>query len=217
MPNYIIGDKPPNTYPDAGAGAYCTAFPTPRLASLKSAILTALNLPHAEVHYSNTVKHMRHYMGNGGGDLRVDVRELMGKSLELKLSFEDELFNAKAFCETLSPGVHMITSAECAVGRFETGDLKFSIGDYKYWGQGKAAVTAVDNRSSRRTGMLEFEYHFYDRYNWDFEDGKETPMPIVGVPVTDKFMAEFHQKCLAKEYDMRGTISHKVTWEYLWR
>ncbi|MES2887179.1 MAG: hypothetical protein V4739_04120 [Pseudomonadota bacterium] len=159
---------------------------------------------------------MRHFMDNSGRDVRVDMRELMNKSRVLKFSFDNELFQAREFCQTLAPGVHSITSEECGRDDFEQGNLHLAFGSYKFWGQGRAAVTAADDRTDKRTCLLEFTFHFFDRYNWDVESEKKAKV-APGIYIQDKTMAKFHTQCLAKEYDLHGQLAHKVSWNYLWR
>jgi hypothetical protein len=56
--------------------------------------------------------------------------------------------------------------------------------------------------------ILDFEYHVYDRYNWD--NGKW--VKIAGVTITDHFMGEFHREGLAQEFDQVGTLRRRFRW-----
>lgn len=56
---------------------------------------------------------------------------------------------------------------------------------------------------------LSFQYHFYDRYNWD--EGKA--VTIAGIVITDEFMGEFHLQGLAQEYDEVGVLNCEFSWE----
>ena len=59
-----------------------------------------------------------------------------------------------------------------------------------------------------RKFLIDFEYKFYDRYNWD--TGKS--VTIAGITITDEFMGRFHRQGLAKEYDSVGSYRVWVQW-----
>lgn len=39
-------------------------------------------------------------------------------------------------------------------------------------------------------------------------------MTILGVTITDDFMAEFHRQGLAREFDCFGSVRRKLTWKH---
>ncbi len=79
-------------------------------------------------------------------------------------------------------------------------------GGYSYWGKGIARVEQ-DDTAKRRFSIL-FEFHFYDRYNWD--RGKK--VDIGSMTVTDDFMGEFHRQGLAKEFNLVGKFERLISW-----
>ena len=153
---------------------------------------------------------MRQYMDNTGNDLQLNVSALMHKSKQLRKHYDDELRDAKAFSETQPPGRYAISSAKLGSGYFrqaEDKNLFFAIGGYSFWGQGVVNVASRD-RDSLREYVLEFEFHFFDRYNWD--PGKS--VSIAGIKITDDFMQKFHQQCYAREYDVEGLAKDRIRW-----
>jgi hypothetical protein len=211
MPLYILSDKPPTINPDRGSGPWCSAPQTADMLVYKRAIEFALDTRAVDLAIgADAVLHMRQYLNNTGNDLRLNVAALMQKSKQLREHYTDELRVAKAFCETLPPGRHAISSSKLGAGYFrqsEDTNLYFAIGGYSFWGQGKLNVNS-HNRESLREYVLEFEFHFFDRYNWDA--GKS--VSIAGMKITDDFMQKFHRQCYAREYDVRGLAKDRVTW-----
>ena len=116
-----------------------------------------------------------------------------------------EIALAQAFVETLDDGDYQITSSSASTGynnKNESWNWYYAVGGYSAWGKGKANVNCGEM-------TLKFEYKFFDRYNWD----KGKSVTILGVTVTDSFMAEFHRQGFAKEFDMRGTLKRTVKWK----
>lgn len=133
-----------------------------------------------------------------------------------KRLFNRELKLAQEFAETLAPTegqgsrVVRITSGSASGGYNRKGESKnwfYAVGGYAAWGKGKVKIEPI--RGTKRCKFtLDFEYKFKDRYNWD--TGKK--VTILGVEITDEFMGRFHKQGLAKEFEMHGTISKRVTW-----
>ena len=211
MPLYISSDKSPAIKPDRGSGSWCSAPQTAEFLVYKRAIQFALDTHAVDLAIGpDAVSHMRQYFSSTGNDLVLDVPAVMRKSKQLRIHYDDELREAKAFCEMLSTGRHAISSSKLGSGYFrqaEDRNLFFAIGGYSFWGQG--IVNIVDrDRESLREYTLDFELHFYDRYNWD--TGKS--VSIAGITVADDFMQKFHLQCYAREYDVKGVGRDRVTW-----
>lgn len=123
--------------------------------------------------------------------------------------FRDEVNQARKFVEKLPVGTHWITSktAKSAYNyKNESTNWYYAVGGYSTWGKGIAKVTQGQNGLAYE---FQFEYHFYDRYNWD----KGKAVKIGPVTVTDEFMGEFHRQGLAKEFNMKAVIKRKFTWK----
>lgn len=211
MPGYIISPNPPSVTIDQGSGPWCSAPQTAEFLAYKRAIEFALDTRTLDLTIGpDAVAHMRHFLNNTGRDYELDMPALMGKSAQLRAHLDDELRQAKIFSETLGAGVHAISSSRRGFGYFRQADdrnLFYAIGGYSYWGQGTARIEALAGNIRRHT--LDFEFHFYDRYNWD--GGKS--VSIAGVKVTDNFMQEFHRQCYAREFDVKGVARSRVVWE----
>ncbi len=158
----------------------------------------------------NAVRHMQHYMNMTGNDLIVDLRDFAERSKKLKEIYIQEIHEAKEFSQTLPIGTHFITSETSATGYFDDSkDLYYAIGGYSYWGKGTVAVMK-NSESNNNSYAMDFEFHFFDRYNWD--KGKE--VHIGAIPITDEFMGEFHRQCYAMEYNIKGVYKETIVWAF---
>jgi hypothetical protein len=215
MPDYVIANKAPPGGADKGAGAWCSAPQTAEFLVYKRTLQMALDTHALELTMGpDAVAHMRHFMNNTGRDYQLNMPELMGKSAQLKKRADEELALAKTFSETLGPGRYSLSSAKRGHGYFrqsEDNNLFFAIGGYAYWGQGELLVEEIFEKSAPRPRhyTLDFEFHFYDRYNWDA--GKA--VNIVGIEVTDSFMQNFHRQCYAREFDIKGQTKQRLSWD----
>jgi len=211
MSGYVIGEEAPPIRPDVGAGPWCAAPRTTKYALYARAIGLAIQTEQVRLKVGpDAIAQMRHYLDNTGTDYRVDVSAMMSRSRKLRRFYDAELEDAKRFAETLSPGTHSLTSQQLRGGYFNQADepeFFYAIGGYSYWGQGKLLVEALDKRRRRYT--LDFEFHFYDRYNWD--KGKKTNFGAF--TVSDEFLQELHRHCYAREYDVKGEARTHVVWE----
>ncbi|MDP5238915.1 hypothetical protein Q9Q94_05205 [Uliginosibacterium sp. 31-16] len=213
MANYQTSDKAFQPKPDKGSGEWCSVPTTLEARAYKQAIQLALRVDEVELRVGReAVAHMRHYLDNTGTDLQLDLAELMQRSSSVRKFYAAELAQAQAFCETLAPGRHTLNSTAPQAGYFldmatERG-LQYGIGGYSCWGQG--TVEIVTTRQNLRRHSLDFEFHFFDRYNWD--SGKKFKISN-WVEVEDEFMQQFHQQCLAKEFDIKGMTRNRVVWE----
>jgi hypothetical protein len=175
---------------------------------LKKAAIRAI-YPHAVAAIGwDATKNMEHYFGNSGDDLTLNIESMIRDVKGERDVYLAELLMARQFCQTLPVGTHQITSASTSGGyakKSESWNWFFATGGYSSWGKGRVVVTKVANDFNYE---LDFEYHFFDRYNWD--GGKS--VTIFGVTITDAFMGRFHREGLAKEYDMYGTMARNVKW-----
>jgi hypothetical protein len=211
MPAYATSAKAPPITPDKGSGPWCSAPQTAEFLVYKRAVEFALDTHAVDMSIGpDAVAHMRHYLNNTGNDLTLDIAGLMRKSGQFRGHFDDELAEARTFCETLAPGRYAISSSRLGSGYFrqaEDRNLFFAIGGYSFWGQGAVEI-AVRDSGKLRDHLLDFEFHFYDRYNWDA--GKS--VSVAGVKITDDFMQKFHLQCYAREFDVKGVAKSQVRW-----
>jgi hypothetical protein len=209
MTDYVLSTQAPAGGTDAGAGAWCSAPQTAAMLLYKRGLQFALDTRSLDLSIGpDAVAHMRHFLNNTGNDYALDMSALMANSAQLRQRVDEEIVLAKAFAQSLVAGRHHISSSRQAHGYFrqaESSNLFFAIGGFAYWGQGVVQVPE-DTRASRIT--LDFEFHFFDRYNWD--SGKS--VSIAGMTITDDFMQQFHRQCYAREFNIKGVSKHRVEW-----
>jgi len=206
---YQTGTADPHHGADAGAGLWKSKPVTAAAVAQKAAILSILGIPTSIYPGRNATAHMLHYLYNSGERFEIDLEDMIASVPNARLALVAEFRQAQRFIQTLPPGTHHFTSrtAESAYNyQGESADWFFAIGGYSYWGKGVAHI------SSGKSGLryeVDFEYHFFDRYNWD--GGKV--VNIGDIVVTDEFMGEFHLQGLAREFDCFGRIKRHVAWE----
>jgi LysM repeat protein len=152
--------------------------------------------------------HMSHYLWNTGADLTIRLRNMVDDVPSAKTLYDEELQRARDFAQTFPDGSHTFTSANGINGynrQAESRNWFFAIGGYTVWGKGSVSVSSA---GGMRTFVMNFEYKFYDRYNWD--GGKS--VTLAGITINDEFMGEFHRQGLAKEFDCFGSITDSFTW-----
>lgn len=206
---YQTGTADPRLRHDPGAGAWRSKPATAGTVAQLAAIRSILGVPTMVYPGTNATKHMEHYLNNTGRDYVIDLEDMIASVPTAKRAMIAEFRQAQNFITALPNGTHYFTSraGESAYNyKGESADWFFAIGGYTYWGKGVAKVSAG---TRGRLFEVDFEYHVYDRYNWD--GGKK--VTIGGIEVTDEFMGEFHRQGLAKEFDCHGKIARRFTWE----
>jgi len=211
--DYTIGNSDPKINPDKGAGIFNSKPTQVSLWALKQAILEILPPRGSSVAIFigiDASKHMLHYLSAKGSKRPIDLEGMIEASPTAKAHFTHEVSQAQRFVEKLAVGTHQITSktAESAYNyKSETKNWFYAVGGYSTWGKG--VVTVNKDGSGQLIYSLKFEYHFYDRYNWD--KGKE--VTIGSITVTDEFMGDFHRQGLAREYDEVAVIKRQFSWK----
>lgn len=207
--HYHVGTADPPRSHDPGAGPWNSRKAELTMIALKSTLITHV-LPAATVLIGDdAVKHMLHYLGNSGRPYTIDLKGMVNEVPSAKKLYQNEVAQASKFVELLEPGTYDITSKNLDGGynyKSENRNWYFAVGGYSVWGKGKATVR---NGAAGRECELDFEYHFYDRYNWD----KGKSVKIGGIEITDSFMGEFHRQGLAREYDEVGMFRRKFRWQ----
>ncbi len=214
--NYTIGTVNPSITPDAGAGIFNSKSTEASMWALKQSILEILPPRGASASVAigrNAAINMKHYLDALGTDIPIDLENMLESGPTAKGRYRHEVSQAKKFVETLAEGTHQITSksAESAYNyKSESWDWFYAIGGYSTWGKG---VAKVSNGGVGKIFEIDFEYHFFDRYNWD--GGKK--VTIGPITITDECMGEFHRQGLAKEYNTKTFIKRKFKWKFKWK
>lgn len=211
--NYTIGTINPPIKPDPGAGVFNSKPTEITMWGLKQSILEILPPRGSSAMIIigfDATRHMKHYMDATGMDLTINLESMLEAGPTAKARLRDEVTQARKFVETLPEGRHEITS-KTVEGAYnykeETWNWFYAVGGYVSWGKG---VATVKKGAAGREFDLQFEYHVFDRYNWD----KGKSVTIGPVTVTDEFMAEFHHQGLAKEFNMKGMVKRRFAWRH---
>lgn len=205
--DYKIGTDDPVLPRDDGSGAWGAKRPEYTYKALKNIVSNLMAVARATVG-PNAAAHLSHFLGNSGRDYTVDLEGMLAAVPRARRQFDEEVAQAKEFCAALPPGRHQITSTQTqwAINpRVESPDWYYATAGYHTWGKGACTVTQA---GSALNYSLEFEYHFFDRYNWD-GDKKIT---LFGVTIHDEMLQEFHRQGLAREFDSRGSLRRNVSW-----
>ncbi|MBL8588083.1 MAG: peptidoglycan-binding protein [Methylobacteriaceae bacterium] len=150
--------------------------------------------------------HLRHYFGNHGRPLTIDLEGMVAETPSARELYRAEVDLLRAWIEQLPPGTYDVTSKHGWNGynyKHESRNWFFAVGGYTTWVKGRVVVPA-----GAAPITLDLQYKFYDRYNWD--GGKS--VTIAGVTITDEFMGDFHREGLAKEYDELGAFRRRLQW-----
>ena len=166
---------------------------------------------------TNAARHMRHYLGNTGADLYIDVDLMLRDLPELQKKFT--LFEHLAYLRAIqeldqldASVAHIMEldgwedkSSDVYAEKEVSPDWYFATGGFTHWWQATIQYTPdAEQDPGNPGGQLELWVRmlYYDRYNWD--KGKSVTLPVVG-EVTDESLGELHKSGLAQEYDMYGT------------
>lgn len=141
----------------------------------------------------------------------INIEGMLKGVPSAKQLYKRELRMAKTFVEKtlIKEGKYSIESGAASGGRnrkSESWDWYFAVGGYSAWGSGKVEVKC--DTSGQYTYEMILRYDFRDRYNWD----KGKSVSILGITITDAFMAKFHRQGLAREFDMTGTVVETIRW-----
>ena len=207
--DFVLGNTDPPVTRDRGAGAWNSVPTTIEMRLKRSAIFDIL--PSAAIIVGDdAAKHMMHYLMKTGTDYTIDFEDMVDEVPLTRKYLGVEIDLAKAFVETLPPGVHSFTSSRIMPNLYatkaESYNWYFAIGGYSAWGKGIATVAG--QVGGLRNYKMAFEYKFFDRYNWD--GGKK--VTLFGIEITDEFMARFHREGLAREFDCWGAVYRTVSW-----
>jgi len=234
---YKLGTQPPTLKTDPGAGAWNSTPASLEMKALKEVLQNSLTQGLA-VYFGgqDAVDHIEHYLGNTGTTYTVKFQKLIKEVPPAKGKdvVDAQIAAAQKFIETLPPGSHFFTSdtgsLNHAISRSDSVNWFFAVGSYTTWGSGIARVSP--GGTGKINYSMDFELHFFDRYNWDGGKMVQIPLPGYGklpkivqdqinklpnvsngqLKVTDHFMGEFHRMGLAKEFDMEASFKTHIDW-----
>lgn len=204
----MTGSDDPVIIPDQGAGAWNSKPKTYSAVALKLAIEAGLGPITMSTIGLNATRHMAHYLGNSGLDLKIDLENMVRTVPSARIAMILEFRQAQRFLQSLPAGRYDFTSKKEQGGYNEQGESRdwfFAIGGYALWGKGRARI---EGAGPTRRYDVDFIYKVADRYNWD--GGKQ--VEIGGITITDEFMGEFHRQGLAKEFNCHGSLRRRFQW-----
>lgn len=210
MPDYTLGRALPAPHPAPGAAAWCSAPPTSRLVLYRRALEAALD---AEVLTlapgPQTMGQRRRPPDPAGLDLPVDFGALMARCTQLARQHADELAAARAFAQTLPPGMHDIRAARAAQAGFrqsQDAHQRPALGSGCCWGQGSVAIHADHNGLRHYT--LDFRFHFQERYH----AAGSQPAGIAGGAATEASTSPFHRPRPVPAQALHGLLRQRLRW-----
>jgi peptidoglycan hydrolase-like protein with peptidoglycan-binding domain len=211
--NYKLGTDDPALTRDVGSGEWNSEPVTAVARSQADWIMAILGKVTDVYPGPNATKHMKHFFGNTGNDLTIDVEDMIKATTRAQNRLIDEFRQAQIFVQSLPLGEHKFTSRITDLGynrQSDTNDWYFALGGYSSWGKGTANIGMV---AGQRRYEVDFEYHVFDRYNWD---GKKKVEFFKGmkweVKVTDEELQIFHRQGLAREFDCFGVAKRRLVW-----
>jgi peptidoglycan hydrolase-like protein with peptidoglycan-binding domain len=207
---FKIGTDDPPIKPDKGAGVWDSESTSLKSRFIKHMIVEDFRFQAAAwvAIGDDATKHLLHYFGNSGDPYTIDLEGMLADVARARKVFHAEIRDMADYVELLPPGTWQITSQHVTQNtdtynyKGESKNWFFAIGGYSVWGKGRATVDAAGNFA------LDYEYHFFDRYNWD--GGKK--VEIAGITITDEWMGQFHREGVAQEFNCIGTVKRSLRW-----
>jgi peptidoglycan hydrolase-like protein with peptidoglycan-binding domain len=205
--SYKVGTADPVPPYDPGSGPWGVKRAEYTYIALKASMQTLMPAASSAVG-PNAAAHLEHFLANSGADYTIDLERMVREVPRAQARFDMELAQAKAFCESLPPGRHSITSIQTGSElnpRRENANWFYATGGYHVWGKGTCVVASGVGGN---VYTIEFEHKVFDRYN---RDGEKS-VPLFGLTIRDEFLQEFHRQGLAREFDCHGSIRRSFAW-----
>ena len=208
MAGYRIGTADPTFPAETGSGVWGCQPRTADMVAWKTTVIMLLPQAGAVIGI-DAAAHMNHYLGNSGRMYTIRFEHLLHDVASARPLYDNELAEAKAFVERLPPGTHSITSTSGSQGhasQYESRNWYYAVAGFTVWGKGIAHVR--ETVDGQRGYHLDFELKFNDRYDWHVGNG----VHVLGVEITYELMGRLHRQGLAREYEMTGSVTNRVTW-----
>ncbi|MEU6661133.1 hypothetical protein [Streptomyces sp. NPDC046821] len=166
---------------------------------------------------TDAARHMSHYLGNTGNEMKLPVDKMMEDVPEFNHYIEDIVrhhqgdWRTEALEEFKRNGgkpVALPVQVKAERGFYFSEDLDpnwyFAVGGTNSNVTG--VVTAVPDANGNPKISVDYQANVWDRYNWD--EGKGVDVGPLKIPDGD--MAKLHRAGEAQEFDMRGssTVKH---------
>ncbi|MGE2732273.1 hypothetical protein ACQI4F_22645 [Mycolicibacterium vaccae] len=159
--------------------------------------------------WEHAADHLRHYLGNSGEDLELDVdaflQQVPGAQQRTDERVNREIARIAAEAERsgeYGQPVPFQTGWEGdTVDEDKHPDWYYAMGAYEQSTSGVVVVHPPTSPGGKPTVSVQYQTHVFDRYNWD--GGKS--VNILGQNITDEQLGRLHTVGLAQEFDIRGS------------
>lgn len=204
-----VPGPPPEPRPDDGAGAFDSEPWWSRVDEVIKKQLADAGAGFAEIiGYTDTARHLRHYLDASGEDLVVDPAAIMRDVPGLERRVDGSVSQIeRAAHDAVSTGhydepVNFTTGwAPYYIYKPENPNWYLAMGAMRWATTGVVTVRRPSNPGEAPQVSVDYEVHVWDRYNWD--GGKSTQ--IGPFTVTDETLAEMHRAGGAREFDVVGS------------
>lgn len=227
-------ERPTYPLPDAGSGKHGSRRPNWADFAFEK-VLQAGAVKFQLQGYDNAARHMSHYLGNSGRELKVNVDEMMTEMPQFKSTVQATLESM------IRKNFSAIPLSQGTEANFKTGWIDFyakqehspnwfyAMGGYYYWIGANAKVISAPAGEGNAVIKVVYKIAVSDYYNWDA--GKFTTFPkpeninLPPLPETykgkiidlgdtlliyDAALAELHKAGIAQEYHIAGETTKKV-------
>lgn len=238
MSIYKLGTTDPIVQFDKGAGPWNSITPLPSQVDKSNRFILLIHVKLIDnwlkrYFAPDAVKNLEHFLDNSGTTLEFSEDGFMN-STYCKRLYDNEVRDAKAFCETLSPGRYEIVSASATLGDAEKkGNLSwfgrmrpgnqnifYSLGGFRFWGKATVEISRLGKADI--IYYMNFTFSLIDRYNWNWNPNSNvTQGTLVGDETwNDADFALLNLFGFAQDFDIKGAYTHKFIWrknEYIER
>ena len=219
---YELGTTQPVVKRDAGAGKFSSSKPTYQFQVYKKTLLTVL--PYYQGQFGKEASEMMmHFLYASGIPKNINLRNMVhagpnDASNSPLYGYYNEVVQAQRFASSLPEGTHAIRSTKPHITTANYGSWYYAVNGMQVWGMAEVTITRQNN--GMRHYKMRFDYHMFDRYNWDLGNKAITidpsdygaPNQVGTVSVDDSTVGEFVRQGLAREFDVFGKFTETIEW-----
>ncbi|WP_227997301.1 hypothetical protein [Nocardia australiensis] len=161
--------------------------------------------------------HLRHYLSNTGKDLELDPDQIQQDDPKLK-QLVDYIVTGAVRVTASDTGNYDKTiqfqlpwSWDHTFDKDDKRDWFLAIGSVHVTACGAVTVHKPDTEGAQPRVSVYFQFHLFDRYNWDGTNKNDTKKTeILGIEVGDVQLGGLHTAGVAKEFNMIGSSVIKL-------
>lgn len=162
------------------------------------------------IQQADAARHMRHFLGNSGQDLTVDVERMLEELPKFRIAFSD--YFEHVFTPDIQKEVEYRLATQSPPFSFqytslwqfyyahtsESPNWYHAVGGFSY---ALGAEVIVQEMGGVVTITINTQTHVFDRYNWG--PNKKTDIPVLG-EIKDTTLGALHQAGIAREFEIWG-------------